>query len=104
MKCVDYLLSTARASVDIVNGDGDTALIVGVQYNSFECMKYLISFGADLNIVNNKRNTVLLEAIKRDKDLFVECLIANKADASIADSDGQTIYELLDTNNPEHEH
>ena len=36
--------------------------------------------------------------------LFVECLIANKADASIADSDGQTIYELLDTNNPEHEH
>ena len=53
---------------------------------------------------NNKGNNALLEAIKRDMILFVECLIANKADASIADSDGQTIYEPLDTNNPEHEH
>ena len=74
LKCVDYLLSTARASVDIVNGDGDTALIVGVQYNSFECMKYLISFGADLNIVNNKGNTALLEAIKFDNFYLLSVL------------------------------
>lgn len=66
-----------------------------VYSNNLEMLKYIISCGVNVNDAEYSNYTVLHLAAARNNQEFVEFLLANKADATILNSDGKAPWQLV---------
>ena len=82
------MLTEAGASVNTVNKNGETALSVA----KYECVKDLLSAGADVDLVPDRCFTVLLRAVDEKDEECVQLL--TEAGASVNDGEN-LIFPLL---------
>ena len=63
-----------------LSADGSTALHLAIYNNHFECAKYLIDSGADLNICDWNNRTPLYLGVARNNLDIVKCLVSAGCD------------------------
>jgi ankyrin repeat protein len=78
------------ASVNLQDGDGDTALHGAAQSGNVEITNLLLAKGADPNIQNKVGGTPLMWAAAYGNDKVVGVLLQHHADATLKDGDGKT--------------
>lgn len=60
------------ADPNIKNKDGNTPLMLAADSCQRDCFKLLLEYGADVNIKNNRRNTVLTQPLGAEMKAFVQ--------------------------------
>ena len=85
-----HIWSTNLSGADIttINKNNETGL--ATLLNLKNCVKTLISNGANLNAVCKLLDTPLHKAVKKDLNEIVKILLAKNADISIRNMDGET--------------
>ena len=83
--------------VDAVNLEGDTALIVKIKRQRFNCLVSLLCNNADPNIVNKRYNTALNYSIKLGDVTITQALTVFDADINYKNRKGQSIRHLAAT-------
>ena len=82
-----YLLDQ-KANVNAKNNDGITPLMCAVLANNIELVKLLVEYGAEINIANNKDETIISMACCKVKNKqIIEYLFDQGAEMSIDDTD-----------------
>ena len=85
-ECVQLLINKG-ADVNIVDSDGNTALMYEKHVN---CVKLLLEAGADVNHGNQRQKTALMFGADSGREDIVSSLIKAGADVNFADSYGNT--------------
>ena len=82
----------AGANLEVVDGDGKTALLTAVLNRKHTCLEQLLAAGADPNhwSAPDRMGPPLLVAIGRSSPSMVELLLDAKADPFAAEADGAT--------------
>lgn len=105
IKNLDNLVA-AGADVNVVNDDGCTALIIlceGVPQRSEvraqQEIKYLLSYGADINQQDKDGRTPLMHSLKNINELggnvaVVTELLKHHPDLTLKDKDGHTVIDI----------
>lgn len=83
-------LLSAGWSVDAVDGDGNTPLLLSAKEGSYEHMSILIESQADVNVQNNDEMSPIHYAISHQEPDLLELLIANEADLDVQDKVGRS--------------
>ena len=96
LQTMDTLLGNGL-DVNIVNSNGQSALMLSAKFNNEDITKKLINNGADINCSDNSGNTALsLAAIKgHTYKAITHLLVSNKASVYIKDNNEQTIIDKL---------
>lgn len=95
LKIVQYLIDDRQADPFIKNGYGKTLLRLVLGNDNLELFKYLMTKQVDLNAKDNKRFTVLQDAIKFSMFEHVKYLIdSNEVDLNVIDNDGKTLLHF----------
>ncbi|EAX97432.1 hypothetical protein TVAG_226760 [Trichomonas vaginalis G3] len=81
------------------DGFGRTVLHYAAEYACIETVKFLISHGVDINIVDMEHKTALHYAIVNDNKEIVEYLISQNADISAKDPNGMTVLHYTAAKN-----
>ncbi|PNH04538.1 BRCA1-associated RING domain protein 1 [Tetrabaena socialis] len=90
---VEELLRDFPGDVNTPGPDGDTALHLACLYGNAECVRALLSGGADANIVNSEDGSTALHDAAAGGYLDICEMVLAKAEAAIvhvADADGDT--------------
>ncbi len=83
-------LISQGASVNAVDENGKTALMLAAEKGDADAIRTLIASGADLNAQNAAGETALMAAITVGSMASVQALIENGADLTIRDNQGRT--------------
>lgn len=83
------MLEYFKNHINIGNENGDTPLIVAIQENTVKMASFLISNGADINVINKYGNSALLIAIDNTSDI-ISLLLEAGADPNQPNPDGIT--------------
>jgi ankyrin repeat protein len=76
---IDLLISK-RANLNRKNKDGKTAIMLAAEYKDIKVLEKLFSYGASLTAIDNKGNSIIIEAIKASQNSYlVEWLIEHGA-------------------------
>ncbi len=86
---VHYLLGV-NVPVDLVNQNGNTALILAAEFGESEIVRQLIGAKASVDMANQDGNTALILAAKSGESEIVRQLIEAKASVDMANQDGET--------------
>ncbi len=86
---VHYLLGV-NVPVDLVNQNGNTALILAAEFGESEIVRQLIGAKASVDMANQDGNTALILAAKSGESEIVRQLIEAKASVDMANLDGCT--------------
>ena len=89
---VDELLAW-HGAIDLVNGDGNTALWFACKRESVEIMRALIAHGADIDHTNREGATCLIYAASAGKLAAVRTLLEAGADLAPETQDGFTALD-----------
>lgn len=95
-------LIKASPNVDIVDINGDTAVMYAVKYTNLEIIKELIKKGCKLDISNKEGNTALIMAMKKEqhfkvwnsKNKLVPELLEGGANPNIRGQNGNTALHM----------
>jgi hypothetical protein len=80
---------------------GETALTYATKYKSHAIMKFLLYYGADLNIGNYKSNSPLHIAVNNNDEYALDLLLERSADMNVGDACEKTPLMLaIETNQP----
>jgi hypothetical protein len=80
---------------------GETALTYATKYRSHAIMKFLIYYGADLNIGNYKSDSPLHIAVNNNDEYALDLLLGRSADINVGNVDEKTPLMLaIETNQP----
>ena len=80
--------------MNAVNDEGETPLILAAKMQRLSCSRTLIQSGADVNIVDKKKQTTLLSASTNGNEYLVRLLIRNKADVHALNEEGDSALVL----------
>ncbi len=83
-------LLNSGVSVNSVDNNGNSALMLAVANNHKDLVNLLILRGADINVANNEGVTALHVAIDKNKPYFVNILLYKGADVNVASANGTT--------------
>ena len=83
-------LLAAGANVNVVDGEGQTALAAAIALEQPVVAKYLVDAGADVNVATENQSYPLIEATKKGYEHLVSQLIAHGAELNPRDSLGRT--------------
>ncbi len=78
------------ADVNIRRNDGSTALVVAMNRDRLDAVKYLLEHGADVNTQNKDGMTPLYYAAWRGRKELVDMLLRNGADITVVNTYGRT--------------
>ena len=101
LSCLQCLLENG-ANKDARDKEGQSALhIVAVSRYRFACLKYLVSCGADLALMDNNGRNVLHRACASGRLPFVEYLVSHGANVDVKDNMGDSAlhYSVNDSGN-----
>lgn len=80
---------------------GETALTYATKYKSHNIMKFLIFYGADLDIGNYKSDSPLHIAVNNNDEYALDLLLERSPDINVGDMDEKTPLMLaIETNQP----
>ena len=86
---IDLLLEKG-ADLEAKDDDGQTPLVVGIQSQGFETVRYLLERGADLEARDRHGQTPLMVAIQKDILETVNLLLEKGANLEARDNNGHT--------------
>eukprot|EP01038_Epipyxis_sp_PR26KG_P015499 gene15499-20916_t len=90
LEFVEHLIDL-KCKLDATDQAGNTALFIAIRSENSLVAKYLISKGANINILNGKlKTTCLLAAIQTENMFMVKLLIQHNADVNQPNLDGVT--------------
>ena len=82
------------ANINATDSAGRTALFLLVASDqSYECVKYLLSNGIDVDVRNDFGVTVLMDITYYGQKRYAKLLLDHGVDTSLKDSDGNTAYD-----------
>lgn len=91
------LTTTSNILLETKTKEGWTALIIAAYHGAYECVKILISFGANVNAHNYNHTNVLMyaktNAIKTNNKQILEVLLANNANLTQKDIYNKTLLD-----------
>lgn len=92
---VDALLSTGRASLNLCNAEGSTAIHLAVSSGAEPIVIRLIDAGADLTARDGHGNTPLHLSVRADSLGIAERIVSNcRAACSVQNADGEVPFDL----------
>lgn len=92
------VLLSEGASIDTVDQDGNTPLMIAAKIGNPRIVKILLAHNPDLNKKNNVGNTALMIASENGQAFIVEQLIAKGADTNAKNAMGFTSLEIAKRN------
>jgi len=99
-KVVAFLLKKG-VSPDQVDSEGRTALMNAAEFNAAEMVDPIVSAVEDVNTANKKGQTALTLAVLWNSAEVVGLLVANGAQATVTDGEGNNLlYYLVESYNP----
>lgn len=106
IKAIECLISNGD-NVNIVDENYDTPLIIACRLNNIELVKFLVKYGADINLISNNHSGdwSLSVALDHDGNEIAKYLILQGVDLvknnTINDTDNMAIHIIMKTNNIE---
>ena len=95
---IKYLLNEAEINIDVVDGFGNTALIIACEKGLLEIANYLINNGANVNHQNEQGATPVMKAAEGNNFFVVKLLLEKNIDLTISDFSGRTVREISENN------
>ena len=83
--------SGTGANINFQNDDGRTALMYA---QGIEMIKLLVTYGADINIVDNRGQTLLSQAVALKSMDIIEYLVRSNVNLIIKDASGRIVSDL----------
>ncbi len=83
-----------KACIDKYNNCFETTLHIATENNDVKIIKLLHEHGANLDVIDYKKQTALHRAVAKDNLAAVEMLIACGADVKAIDNNGQKPIDL----------
>ncbi len=99
-KCIKVMKLLLNNGVDInapIGNDGATALMTATLLNGIRMVKFLLSYGADVNLVNNSGWTALITASLLGEVTIVKLLLSHGADVNVKASDKKDLGDKVIT-------
>lgn len=94
---IKYIVEKTPVKIDLIDVDGNTALIYAVKSSSFETVKLLLLHDANVNIANNEKYTALhysiMESLPEDVNI-IEVLLNSECDINAVTIYGETVLDL----------
>ena len=90
---IDLLLEKG-ADLEAKDDDGQTPLVVGIQHEKLETVKYLLERGADLEAKDGHGRTPIAMAVQKRRLEIVDLLLEKGADLEAKDSHGRTVLTV----------
>ena len=87
-----------NAILDLVEDEGNTALIHAALNNFEEVVKILLAAGASINRANKQGETALMRAAGAGSEFTVATLLLAGADHALTDFTGRTAFDLAREN------
>ena len=91
--CLEEMIK-AGADVNIINLDGDTALMCAALTGQGHCLSTLIEAGADVNIANTDYYVPIMCFARKKDDESIKTLIEAGADVNIVNKLGETALSI----------
>lgn len=95
-ECVQILLRNKKTNPNIKDRQGRTAMTYSAYAPGTEAAKALLAAGAAPNVLDNAKNTPLMNAIKAKNDRTALFLIQQGADLTAANAAGQNAFTLTE--------
>lgn len=96
---LEYLISTGRIDIDAKDDDGLTALHVATKQAVLsQCMEILLTNGASVDPLDNKRETPLVKAAINNNFFAAKNLLEHGANPDAVDAQGRTLLFLSSKN------
>ncbi|XP_065647040.1 myotrophin isoform X2 [Hydra vulgaris] len=78
-------------------GNGTRLIHCAADYGQLEIIDYLISIGANINVVDKHGNSPLLNAVYEGHTSCVKLLLDKGADKNIKSPSGETAFQVAET-------
>jgi ankyrin repeat protein len=99
---INTFVNAADANPNVVDGHGETPLMIAAIYNHIPLVNFLLHNGADVNRLDINGNTALITAVARNHTEVVDLLLHNGAGVNNANNAGDTaLHYAAHNNNPE---
>lgn len=83
-----------KTSLDVLNFNNDTPLLIAVDNNNYECAKLLLENYCDINCKNMNGNTPLHISIMNKYDDITKLLLQNYPDVNLKNNENETPLKL----------
>lgn len=90
---IRYLVQDAKARIDEVDTNGNTALFYSVDRGDYQTVQELLDLGANPNKANRQGTTPLMQAMREGHGPVAELLLEAKADPNARDYTGNTVID-----------
>jgi ankyrin repeat protein len=95
-----HFLNMTRANIDIKDNLGNTALFLALEKEDLNSAKLLLKYGANVNNVNNNKETPLIIASKNGREKVVEFLVNYPGiNTTAKDKNGKNAYNVAKNKN-----
>ncbi|CAL8100952.1 unnamed protein product [Orchesella dallaii] len=89
-----YLVEEENANLEKINLEGKTALHDAAQFSQLEIVEYLLSKGANVNVVKRADWTPLMLACTKQNISVIQALVRSGADFNFINKDGWTCLHI----------
>jgi len=89
LNIVKYLIAHGQNANKIYRFSDTPPLLLAYEFGHEEIVKYLIEYGADINIRNNRGQTLLILACKNENEDMIDYLIDHEVNINVFDKSNE---------------